>query len=62
MLSNEEITFAAMRTGYDDMMAFMNFAVALTCAVFCWEIVIMGVKGWAVGRVNRKIETRQGRV
>lgn len=52
MLSNEEITFAAMRTGYDDMMAFLNFTIALTSAIFCWEVLVMGVKGWAVGRMN----------
>jgi hypothetical protein len=55
MLSNEEITFAAMRTGYDDMMAFLNFTIALTSAVFCWEVVVVGIKGWAVGRMNRKL-------
>lgn len=61
MLSNEEVTFAAMRTGYDDMMAFFNLTIAVTSAIFCWEVVVMGVKGWAVGRVNqKKLELGQG--
>ena len=66
MLSVEEISFAAMRAGYDDMMAFLNVTVALTSLVFCWETVVMAVKGLAVmrlqstGSVGRPI--RDGRV
>lgn len=50
MLSNEEICFAAMRAGYDDMMAFLNFTIALTSLVFCWTLVVLAIKGWAVSR------------
>ncbi|WVW85528.1 hypothetical protein I302_107566 [Kwoniella bestiolae CBS 10118] len=56
MLSNEEIAWAAMRAGWDDMMAFLNFTIALTCLVFCWSVVIMAVKGWAGLRMSRKRE------
>ncbi|TYJ58053.1 hypothetical protein B9479_001148 [Cryptococcus floricola] len=61
MLSNEEIAWAAMRAGWDDMMAFLNFTIALTCLVFCWGVVVMAVKGWAVLR-SRKEEERRGGV
>ena len=57
MLSVEEISWAAMRAGYDDMMAFLNFTVALTCFIFCWVVVIMLVKGMAVMR-EQKAERR----
>ncbi|WVR09504.1 hypothetical protein IAU60_006572 [Kwoniella sp. DSM 27419] len=53
MLSNEEIMWAAMRAGWDDMMAFLNFTVALTCMVFCWTVVVMAIKGWAGIRMSR---------
>lgn len=54
MLSVEEVSFAAMRAGYDDMMAFLNFTIALTSLVFCWEVVVMAIKGWAVMRVQAR--------
>ncbi|WWC90617.1 uncharacterized protein L201_005553 [Kwoniella dendrophila CBS 6074] len=54
MLSNEEIAWAAMRAGWDDMMAFLNFTVALTSLIFCWSVVIMALKGWAGLRMTRK--------
>ena len=55
MLSNEEIAFAAMRAGYDDMMAFLNFTIALTSLIFCWTVVVMTVKGWAVLRMEGSV-------
>ncbi|WVQ71956.1 hypothetical protein IAR50_001498 [Cryptococcus sp. DSM 104548] len=60
MLSNEEIAWAAMRAGWDDMMAFLNFTIALTCLVFCWGVVVMAVKGWAVLRTRKEEERRDG--
>ena len=54
MLSNEEIAFSAMRAGYDDMMAFLNLTIALTSLVFCWTLVVLVVKGYAVLRLHRK--------
>ncbi|RSH88825.1 hypothetical protein EHS25_003053 [Saitozyma podzolica] len=62
ILSDEEIAFAAMRAGYDDMMAFLNFTIALTCLVFCWEVVVMAVKGVAVLRLGRKRDDEEQQV
>lgn len=56
MLSDEEVAFAAMRSGFDDMMAFLNFTVALTCLMFCWIVVVMGVKGFALLRLKRGVQ------
>lgn len=56
MLSDEEIAFAAMRTGFDDMMAFLNITVALTCLIFCWVVVVLAVKGYALLRVQRGVQ------
>ncbi|KLT39959.1 hypothetical protein CC85DRAFT_232023, partial [Cutaneotrichosporon oleaginosum] len=53
MLSDEEVAFAAMRSGFDDVMAFLNFTVALTCLVFCWIVVVMAVKGFSLVRMKR---------
>lgn len=53
MLSDEEVAFAAMRSGFDDMMAFLNLTVALTCFVFCWIVVVLAIKGYAVFRLKR---------
>lgn len=55
MLSDEEIAFAAMRSGFDDMMAFLNFTVALTCLVFCWVVIVMAVKGFVLLRLKRGV-------
>ncbi|TXT15743.1 hypothetical protein VHUM_00246 [Vanrija humicola] len=56
MLSDEEIAFAAMRTGFDDMMAFLNVTVALTCLIFCWVVAVLAVKGYALLRVQRGVQ------
>lgn len=60
MLSDEEVAFAAMRSGFDDVMAFLNFTVALTCLVFCWIVVVMAVKGVALLRVKRGVQLAMG--
>ena len=44
--STEEVTIAAMRKGHDDVMMFLNVAVAITCLAFCWTLGIVGFKGW----------------
>lgn len=62
ILSDEEIAFAAMRAGYDDMMAFLNITIALTCLVFCWEVVVMAIKGVAVLRLGRKKDDEEQQV
>ncbi|KAI6152040.1 hypothetical protein BKA82DRAFT_4106382 [Pisolithus tinctorius] len=46
MFSTEELTLAAMRRGRDDMMMFLNVAVAVTCFAFCWTLCVVGFKGW----------------
>ncbi|RDB22739.1 putative membrane protein C3B8.06 [Hypsizygus marmoreus] len=46
MFSTEEVTIAAMRRGRDDMMMFLNVAVAMTCFAFCWTLFVVGFKGW----------------
>lgn len=45
-MSTEELTIAAMRRGHDDMMMFLNVAVAVTCLAFCWTLGIVAFKGW----------------
>ncbi|THH33652.1 hypothetical protein EUX98_g527 [Antrodiella citrinella] len=46
MFSMEEVTIAAMRRGHDDMMMFLNVAVAVTCLAFCWTLGVVAFKGW----------------
>ncbi|KAI6164729.1 hypothetical protein EDD17DRAFT_1557674 [Pisolithus thermaeus] len=46
MFSTEEVTLGAMRRGRDDMMMFLNVAVAITCFAFCWTLCVVGFKGW----------------
>ncbi|GAA5996530.1 Tvs1p [Rhodotorula paludigena] len=50
ILSTEQITFAAMRHHFDDMMAFLNLTVAAVLAWFFWIAVLFGIKGWALAR------------
>ncbi|SPO23923.1 uncharacterized protein UTRI_03543_B [Ustilago trichophora] len=53
MLSSEEVSFAAMRSGYGDFMAILNVAVAVVALLFCWTTALMMLKGWAVRREVR---------
>ncbi|KAG2058822.1 hypothetical protein BDR06DRAFT_950040 [Suillus hirtellus] len=50
IFSTEEVTIAAMRKGRDDMMMFLNVAVAITCFAFCWTFCIVAMKGWLRSR------------
>lgn len=50
IFSTEEVTIAAMRKGRDDMMMFLNVAVAITCFAFCWAFCIIAMKGWLKSR------------
>jgi len=50
MFSTEELTLAAMRKGRDDMMMFLNVAVAITCFAFCWTLCIVTFNGWVKAR------------
>jgi hypothetical protein len=52
MLSTEEVTFAAMRRGHDDMMFFLNAAVAITSVACCWVLAVVVFKGYLS---NRKV-------
>ncbi|KAJ1025839.1 hypothetical protein NDA16_002465 [Ustilago loliicola] len=54
MLSSEEVSFAAMRSGYGDFMAILNVAVAVVALLFCWTTGLMLLKGWAVRREVRR--------
>ncbi|SPO24275.1 uncharacterized protein UTRI_03543 [Ustilago trichophora] len=54
MLSSEEVSFAAMRSGYGDFMAILNVAVAVVALLFCWTTLLMMLKGWAVRREVRR--------
>lgn len=53
MLSSEEVSFAAMRGGYDDVMAILCFLVATVCLCFCFTAILLLVKGWALRREFR---------
>jgi len=50
MFSTEEVTIAAMRQGHDDVMMFLNVAVAITCFALCWCMGIVAFKGWLKSR------------
>ncbi|KAG9317603.1 hypothetical protein JVU11DRAFT_1812 [Chiua virens] len=50
ILSTEEVTLAAMRKGRDDMMMFLNVAVAITCFAFCWTFCVVAFNGWLKSR------------
>ncbi|KAI0693814.1 hypothetical protein BC835DRAFT_1275468 [Cytidiella melzeri] len=55
-LSTEEVTFAAMRRGHDDMMMFLNVAVAVTCLAFCWTLGVVAFKGWLKSHATRTVQ------
>ncbi|KZW04447.1 hypothetical protein EXIGLDRAFT_599150 [Exidia glandulosa HHB12029] len=45
-LSMEQVGFAAMRAGHDDVMMFLNLAVAVTCLAFAWLVGILAFNGY----------------
>ncbi|KAK0551516.1 hypothetical protein OC846_003231 [Tilletia horrida] len=53
MLSSEEVSFLAMRTGWSDIMMITNVTVALVCLVFCGIAAMLMLKAWAVKRELR---------
>ena len=60
MLSNEEVSFAAMRSGYGDFMAILNVSVSLVGLIFCWAFCIMVIKAWASRReAERSLRTHE---
>ncbi|PPQ77379.1 hypothetical protein CVT25_010960 [Psilocybe cyanescens] len=58
MFSTEEVTIAAMRRGRDDVMMFLNLAVALTCLAFCWTLFVVGFKGWIKSQTQPSVTYR----
>lgn len=54
MLSTEQVTFAAMRHGFDDLMAFLNVTISLVCVLFAWVMVLFAIQG----EDSRRFETR----
>ncbi|CAD6884460.1 unnamed protein product [Tilletia controversa] len=50
MLSSEEVSFLAMRTGWADIMMISNVTVALVCLSFCGIAGLFIAKAWAVKR------------
>lgn len=59
IMSDEEITFAAMRRGYDDVMMFLNVAVAITCFAFCWTMLVVGFNGWLKSKTHSAVSFHQ---
>ncbi|THH02427.1 hypothetical protein EW026_g477 [Hermanssonia centrifuga] len=55
-LSTEEVTIAAMRRGHDDVMMFLNLAVAITCLAFCWTLGIVAFKGWLKSHSQKSVK------
>lgn len=45
MLSTEQVTFAAMRHGADDLMAGLNVTVAFASVAFAWIMVLFAIQG-----------------
>ncbi|KDR83576.1 hypothetical protein GALMADRAFT_205521 [Galerina marginata CBS 339.88] len=58
MFSDEEVTIAAMRRGRDDVMMFLNVAVAITCLACCWTLLVVGFKGWIKSRTHASVTYR----
>ncbi|BGP16383.1 hypothetical protein JCM10213_004926 [Rhodosporidiobolus nylandii] len=48
--STEQVTFAAMRHNFADVMAFLCLTIAFVLAVFTWIAVLFAAKGWALKR------------
>ncbi|KAK4053903.1 hypothetical protein OIO90_003740 [Microbotryomycetes sp. JL221] len=50
ILSTEQVTLAAMRHQFDDIMMFLNGTVSLVSIAFCWLMALFAIKGWALDR------------
>ncbi|KDN37764.1 hypothetical protein RSAG8_09919, partial [Rhizoctonia solani AG-8 WAC10335] len=48
--SSEPITFAAMRSGRDDIMMFLNAIIALVSLAYAINLSVLTLKGWAIAR------------
>jgi hypothetical protein len=58
ILSSEEVSFAALRSGFGDMMMILNLTVAIVCFLFCGIATLMIVKAYAV-KLQRQINQVQ---
>lgn len=54
MISSEDVTYAAMRHGYGDIMAVLCISTAVICLVFAGVTSLMIIKAWAVKRESRR--------
>jgi len=54
MLSNEEVSFAAMRNDYADVMAVCNLAIAIVALVFFWTFCLMTLKAYVTKRKDTR--------
>lgn len=54
MLSSEEVSFAAMRNGFGDMMMILNVTVAIVSLLFCGIAALLIMKAVAVRYEKRK--------
>lgn len=61
-MSLEELDLAAMRRGHDDVMMFLNVAVAVTCLAFCWVLAVVTFKAWLQVRENVKSAAKRTQV
>ena len=57
--STEEISLAAMRRGHDDVMMFLNVAVAVTCLALCWVGAVVTFKAWLKVRQMRDVRAKR---
>ncbi|KAF8609506.1 hypothetical protein BDV93DRAFT_518317 [Ceratobasidium sp. AG-I] len=48
--STEQVTFAAMRNGHDDIMMFLNAIIAIVCFAYALNLAVLSLKGWAYAR------------
>ncbi|KAJ1310979.1 hypothetical protein OPQ81_009488 [Rhizoctonia solani] len=55
--SSEPITFAAMRSGRDDIMMFLNTIIALVSLAYAINLGVLTLKGWAIARGELAVTT-----
>ncbi|ORY89437.1 hypothetical protein BCR35DRAFT_350424 [Leucosporidium creatinivorum] len=52
LLSTEQVAFAALRHGFDDIMAFLNVTISLVSIAFAWIVILFALQGWALRRFH----------
>ncbi|KAL8279428.1 hypothetical protein RQP46_008240 [Phenoliferia psychrophenolica] len=50
ILSTEQFTFASMRHGFDDIMAYLVLTMSLVSFLLTYIVVLFALKGWALAR------------